>query len=337
MARTVLVVATGGTIAMAAGDEGSAGVVPRLDSQALLQAVGRWLPGAVTVRGETLANRPSANLTVADAARLALRIRQAAAEGVAGIVVTQGTDTLEEMAFLLSLFLGTPPVPVVMTGAMRPASAAGADGPANLLGAIHVAAEAESRRFGVLVVMADRVFAARDVTKAHTHFVDAFAAHQGAPLGTLREGRVLWHRCPPEPAGAAFDPARFAGRESLPHVPIVEALFDADPARALTALETADAAVLRAFGAGHVPEAWVAPLAAFAVQKPLVLASRVPFGGVLEASYGYPGGERDLIVRGLIPAGRLDVQKARLALMLLAAEGASREEVARRYAALAAA
>ncbi len=337
MARTILVMATGGTIAMASGEDGGSGVVPRLDSRSLLHMVGRWLPEDVAVRGETAANLASANLTVADAARLALRVRRAAGEGVAGVVVTKGTDTLEEMAFLLSLFLGTPPVPVVVTGAMRPASAAGADGPANLLGAIRLAAEATARRFGVLVAMADRVFAAADASKVHTHFVDAFAAHQGASVGALREGRIVWHApIPCERRQAACDPERFLAARSLAHVPIVEALFDADPALALAALEDADAAVLRAFGAGHVPESWVEPLAAYAARRPLVLASRVPFGGVFVASYGYPGSERDLLARGLIPAGRLNAQKARLALMLLAADGAGRDDVARRYAALAA-
>ncbi len=336
MARTIVVMATGGTIAMASKGDGGVGVVPRLDSQSLLHAVGQWLPKDVAVRGETVANLPSANLTVADAARLALRIRRAAAEGVAGVVVSQGTDTLEEMAFLLSLFLGTPPVPVVVTGAMRPASAAGADGPANLLGAVHLAADETARGFGVLVAMADRVFAAADVTKAHTHFVDAFAAHQGAPIGTLREGRVVWHApFSSERRPAPCDPERFIATRSPAHVPIIEALFDADPARALAALEGADAAVLRAFGGGHVPADWVDPLAAYATRRPLVLASRVPFGGVCEATYGYPGSERHLIARGLIPAGRLNAQKARLALMLLAADGAGRDDVAGRYAALA--
>ncbi len=336
MGRTVLVAATGGTIAMASGDDGGAGAVPRLDSRALLQAIGRWLPEGVAVCGETVANRPSANLTVADAARLALRIRQAAAEGVSGVVVTQGTDTLEEVAFLLSLFLGTPPVPVVVTGAMRLANAAGADGPANLLAAIRLAVDPGARAHGVLVVMADRLFAAADVIKVHTHFVDAFAVHQRAPVGVLREGRVDWRHPPPAPTSATFDPVRFAERESLPHVPIVEVLFDADPARALAVLEGADAAVLRAFGAGHVPESWIEPLAAFAAVRPFVLASRVPFGRVLEVSYGYPGSERDLIARGLIPAGRFPAQKARLLLMLLCADGADRSRIAQRYAVLAA-
>jgi len=337
MARTILVMSTGGTIAMTPGEDGDSGVVPRLDSQSLVQAVGRWLPEDVTVRGETVANLPSGNLTVADAARLALRIRRAAAEGVAGVVVTHGTDTLEETAFLLALFLGTPPVSVVVTGAMRPASAAGADGPANLLSAIHLAADETACDFGVLVVMADRVFAAADVTKVHTHFVEAFAAHQGASIGTLREGRVVWHvprLC--EQWEALCDPTRFVSGRPLPHVPIVEALFDADPVPALAALTGAQAAVLRAFGAGHVPESWVEPLAAYAARRPLVLASRVSFGGVFTASYGYPGSERDLIAHGLIPAGRFNAQKARLALMLLVAEGTKcRDEVARRYAALA--
>ncbi|RMF74413.1 MAG: asparaginase, partial [Alphaproteobacteria bacterium] len=257
MAGRILVITLGGTIAMTGDGSPAAAVVPRLGAEALIEAVRGFLPARLTVSGETMANRPSANLSVADIARLALRIRKAAEEGIAGIVVTQGTDTLEEAAFLLSLFLGTPPVPVVVTGAMRPASAAGADGPANLVAAIQLAADENARAHGVLVVMAERIFAAADVTKAHTHFVDAFAAHQGAAVGIMREGRAQWLSPPPEPAAPAFDPTRFAEPRALAHVPILEALLDADPRRACAMLEDADAAVLRAFGGGHVPETWV--------------------------------------------------------------------------------
>ncbi len=335
MAGRIHVIALGGTIAMTGGASPAAAVVPRLGAEALVEAVRPFLPPDLAPTGESMANRPSANLAVADIARLALRIREAAEEGVAGVVVTQGTDTLEETAFLLSLFLGTPPVPVVVTGAMRPASAAGADGPANLVAAIHLAADETARARGVLVVMAERIFAAADATKAHTHFVDAFAAHQGAAVGIMREGQAQWLSPPPDPLAPAFEPSRFAEPRALAHVPILEALLDADPRRACAILDDSDAAVLRAFGAGHVPESWVEPLAAFAARRPLVLASRVPFGRVLEASYGYPGSESDLIARGLIPAGRLNAQKARLLLMLLAAEGAAGAELRSRYARIA--
>lgn len=336
MAGRIHVITLGGTIAMTGGASPAAPVVPQLGAEALVAAVRPFLPPELAPSCESMTNRPSANLSVADIARLALRVRDAAAERAAGVVVTQGTDTLEESAFLLSLFLGTPPVPVVVTGAMRPASAAGADGPANLVAAIRLAADEAARAHGVLVVMADRVFAAADVMKAHTHFVDGFAAHQGAAVAVVREGRARWLSSPPAPAAPAFDPARFAAATRLPHVPIVEALFESDPERALAVLSDADGAVLRAFGAGHVPESWVEPLAAFAAERPLVLASRVPFGPVLEASYGYPGSETDLIARRLIPARRLNAQKARLVLMLLLAEGCEPAALRRRFARIAA-
>jgi L-asparaginase len=255
---------------------------------------------------------------------LSRRIDELLATGVDGVVVTQGTDTLEECAYLLDL-LHERPEPVVVTGAMRPALVAGADGPANLLAALTVAADPGARGRGVLVAFADEIHAAARVRKAHTSSVTAFMSAAGGPVGRVVEGRAVFlgvagHRVVlPRPAAGA-----------LPRVPLILAALGADePDPALTA----DGLVVAAFGVGHVPQWWVPPLAELAARMPVVLASRTLAGPVLTETYGYPGSERDLHGRGLIPAGFLDPAKARILLLAVLAAGGDRQRVAAAFAA----
>jgi L-asparaginase len=165
----VHIVATGGTIASTADDT-------LLTGESLVRAVPA-LRGVADIRVEQFVNVGSSQITPAHWLGLAQRIGALFAQdsGLAGIVVTHGTDTMEETAYFLDLTVSDPR-PVVVTGSMRPADAVGADGPANLLNAVRVAAAQTSRGRGTLVLMNDEVFAARDVTKAHTSRLDAFRA-----------------------------------------------------------------------------------------------------------------------------------------------------------------
>ncbi|MGY3677379.1 asparaginase [Streptomyces sp. TE33382] len=320
--RTVLVLTLGGTIAMTRTAEAS-GVTPTLTGSDLVGAVA-GLRDAAKVTVEDFRQMPGASLTISDIVCLVDRLQRAGQEGVDGVVVTQGTDTLEETAYLASLYYqGT--MPVVFTGAMRNAATAGADGPANLLAAVQTAVSAEARGTGVLVVLADEIHAARHVRKMHTTSPGAFESPSAGPLGRVAEGTARFHRSlspiapVPLPVGA------------LPQVEIVIASLGSS-GTLLKGLEgEVSGLVVAAFGAGHVPETWCRQLEALTVAMPVILASRIGAGPVLTSTYAFPGSERDLLARGLISAGTLDPYKARLLLTALLAAETPRPEIAKAF------
>lgn len=320
--RTVLVLTLGGTIAMTR-TAASSGVTPTLTGADLVSAV-PGLHGVATVIVEDFRQMPGASLAISDIVALVDRLKRAVSEGVDGIVVTQGTDTLEETAYLTDLYYPGS-TPVVFTGAMRTAEAAGADGPANLLAAVQTAASAQARGAGVLVVLGDEIHAARHVRKMHTTSPGAFGSPDTGPLGHVVEGTVRLHRAlspmaaVPLPIGA------------LPQVEIVTASLDSS-GTLLEGLENKVAGlVVAAFGAGHVPRTWCSRLEALANAMPVVLASRIGTGPVLASTYAFPGSESDLLARGLISAGALDAYKARLLLTAHLAAGTPRHEIAEAF------
>ena len=319
-ARRVIVLGLGGTIAMTATSSG--GVAPSLSAEQLIDAVPGLAGTGITVAAEDFRRLPGASLTIADVTSAAEAIRKHFADGADGVVVVQGTDTIEETAYLLDL-LHPGPQPVVVTGAMRNPTVAGADGPANILAAVQVAASPHVRGQGVLVVLADEIHAARRVRKTHTTSVAAFRSPDGGALGYLVEGHPtllarLEHRTvvPPPPHGVA------------PAVALVTVTLGDDGALLAGLGGRVDGLVVAAFGAGHVPQHLVPTLAGLAQDIPVVLASRTGAGPVLTSTYAFPGSERDLRERGLIPAGFLDPFKARLLLHALLAAGADRDTIA---------
>lgn len=317
--RRVCLVGLGGTISMTS--DGSEGARPTLAPDDLLAAVPGLADTGIEVTAVDLRRLPGASVGFADWRAVRVTITQQLAAGAAGIVVVQGTDTIEEMAYLLDL-THPEPEPVVVTGAMRNPSLAGPDGPANLLAAIQVAADPRVRGQGALVVMGDEVHAARRVSKAHTSSPAAFVSRDGGPLGYVVEGRPtllsrLEHRTVvPVPPAAAN-----------PRVAVVPIVFG-DGGELLDGLaERVDGVVVAGLGGGHVPAGLVAPLAALAERIPVVLASRTRAGRVLQSSYGFPGSERDLLGRGLVSAGFLDPFKARILLYAVLAAGATPEQI----------
>jgi L-asparaginase len=309
------VLTLGGTIASVPGDTG-AGVSPSLTADDLLAAVPA-IAGVADVRGCSFRQFPSPELVLSDLFALAAEIRRRAGEGADGVVVTQGTDTLEETAFTLDL-LCDPGVPVVITGAMRNPSMPGADGPANLLAAVQVAASAEARGLGVTVVFNDEIHAARFVRKTHTSNTATFRSPLTGPLGWVSEGHVSVAARP-----AAY-PRVPVPADAKPAAVALVKLVLGDDMGGITHVAQAeyDGLVLEAYGGGHVPARFAEPLAALASRMPVVLASRTGSGEMLRQTYGFPGGEIDLLGRGLISAGALDGLKARLLLALLLTNGA---------------
>lgn len=320
----ILLLTTGGTIAMTPGADG--GIAPTLDAGDLVAAVPR-LADVAALEVESFSNKPGASLTLRDLADLAGRIDAGHARGCRGAVVVQGTDTIEETAFGLEL-LTRAGCPIVVTGAMRGAAAPGADGPANLLAAVSVAASPAAAGLGALVVLGDQVHAARHAQKSHTSLPCAFTSPASGPLGLVSEGRLQLHA-----RLAALPPVPRPTLAETPAIALLRITLD-DDGRLLPALPQLGyrGAVIEAMGAGHVP-ARLAPLIGdLARHMPVVLSTRVAAGPVLQASYAFPGSEMDLLARGAIPGGSFGGLKACLLLRLLLAAGLTGASLAREFA-----
>jgi hypothetical protein len=209
---SVLVVTLGGTIAMTPGASG--GVTPALDADDLLASVPGLADVRATVTTLDFTRIPGASLTVDHIARLAGELNRRAAEGLDGIVVSQGTDTIEETAYLLDL-LYDQPAPLIVTGAMRPPQQAGADGPANLLAAVQTAAGPGARGMGVFVVFNDEIHSARHVRKTHTSSTATFVSPDTGPLGRVVEGRPRFLVRPVAPGPKVAVPFKREARVGL--------------------------------------------------------------------------------------------------------------------------
>ena len=319
----ILVISLGGTIAMTRR-EGGDGVSPALDGSDLVAAV-HGLGEVGAIRTLSLRRLPGAHLGFDDVIVFAERILSEV-ESVAGVVVTQWTDTVEEVAFALDLLLDCDQ-PVVITGAMRHPAASGADGPANLLAAARVAAHPGARGLGVLVVLNDEIHAARFVRKRHSSRPDAFESVP-SPLGWLAEDTP---RIVVAPRGSIALPRAPAG--GAPPVALVRIAMD-DDARLVGAVDDLGygAAVVEALGAGHVQPAVAAEIERLAARMPVVFVSRTGGGSVLERTYDFDGSELDLLRRGAISGGWLDGPKARVLLTLLLRADADRGEIAGAFA-----
>ena len=313
---TVTVISLGGTIAMS----GENGVTPALTGDDLVAAV-PGLGDVATLETVNFRLLPGASLRLDDLDELAAEIERRLDAGADGVVVTQGTDTIEETAFHLDLHLDRTE-PVVVTGAMRNATLPGADGPANLYAAVVVAASGPDVG-GVVVVLDDHVHAAGDVTKAHSTLPSAFTSPNTGPIGLVAEGRLILSSVPVRRSPRIHRAT--SGAHPL-SVPIVTIGLDDDGAT-LAAAVNADAVVLDACGAGHVPQWLVEPIAQHAERIPVVMTSRTRTGPVLRQTYGFPGSERDLRARGVLSCGPLNALKARILLLALLRSGMSRAEI----------
>jgi L-asparaginase len=310
--RRLIVLSTGGTIAMTAASSDGASL--RYKGADLIAALPQ-LSSIADIEARDVLAKPSASVTLADIALIAGAAAEAATSAD-GVVITHGTDTLEETAFALSS-LAQIDAPIVLTAAMRRPDQPGADGPANLLAAARVAVSETARGKGVLVVIDDEIHAGPLIRKMHSFRIHAFSSLPFGPIGFIAEDRVRFALAP-----ASRPPQlSYGGQPAI--VPIVEAGPGLEPQTiAALARGAINGLVVSLPGAGHVAAEAVPVLEELAARAPVVFASRTGAGETLCASYGYPGGEIDLIERGLIPARSLDAGKARIALQLLLSSGA---------------
>lgn len=314
---TVAIGALGGTIASTSGAADGSEIVPTLSAESLAAAV-PGLDEVAVIRAETLATLPSPSLDEPTILRALAWARAAVDAGAAGVVITQGTDTLEESAYLLDLFWDRTE-PLVLTGAMRSSQAAGADGPANLLTAVRCAVEPASRDRGVLVAFGDEIHQARWVAKTDSMSTSAFRSAVFGPIGRCAEAEVVYG----VPAGRVPALRLSRGQESGdPRVPLV-ATYLGDDGYVLDTIraDDVDGVVIAGFGAGHVSARMAEAVGRLARQVPVVFASRTGSGPTGRAMYGYPGSEIDLTARGAVGAGWLSPVKARLLLWALALRG----------------
>ena len=304
----VVILATGGTIA-GVGDPGKVtGYTPgALTAEVLLWGVPE-INEVADIEAIQVCNVNSDDMTAEIWLTLAEKINQIADDPeVKGFVVTHGTDTMEETAYFLNLTLKTEK-PVVLTGAMRPATALSADGPLNLYEAVCVAASEEAVGKGVLVVFSDRIYAARTMSKTSTYSVMAISAGETGDIGIVRDGVVYLYESPnrKHTLASEFD---VSGLDTLPKVSVLYFSVDADPELLRFAAEHSDGLVIAGAGAGEFSEKWIEIINGLTI--PVVISSRIDDGIITPDN---------LLCKNTIAANTLSPQKAAILLRLALAK-----------------
>ena len=312
----VHILALGGTIATR--PDASGAMQMGLGADDLVAAVPA-LGTLADIKAETVSKVGSHSLGFDQIHALAAKIKSLKADGV---IVTQGTDTLEETSFLLDLLLDLE-VPVIVTAAMRNPALTSPDGPGNLLASVRVACDpwvrAHAKALGVVVVMLDEVYAAADVAKIHPTRLNAFASIQTGPLAALVEDRVVPLSLPVRDAMVSARQRLGAIGGKASPVALLWMALD-EPGHLVEAMLAAPdhlgyrGVVLGAMGGGHVPERATDPILRLAAALPTVVSPRAGGGPMLRHTYGGPSSEMALRKAGLIWGGRLHPLKARVLL-----------------------
>ena len=303
MPKKILVLHTGGTISMQADATGA--VVTSQDNP--MNHVSNPLEG-IEVHTLDFFNLPSPHIKPKHMLALYHKIKEDA-DNYDGVVITHGTDTLEETAYFLDT-MKIPPIPIVLTGAMRSSNELGSDGVYNYLSALRVASDDKAADKGVLVVMNDEIHAAKYVTKTHTTNVSTFQTPTHGPLGLIMKQEILYFK-------TAEPRVRFTLEHIQGLVPIISAYAGMpDELIDMLDLEQLDGLVIQAFGAGNIPKETAQKLENL-LQKgiPVALVSRC-FNGIAEPVYAYQGGGVQLQRAGVFFVKELNAQKARLKLLI---------------------
>lgn len=315
--KTILAIHTGGTISMSQNDKGE--IVPNDENPIAEQQ--SILKGQVKLITDEMFNLPSPHVTPEVMLKIKQRIIKAIADGIDGVVITHGTDTLEETAYFLDLTLPNT-IPVVVTGAMRSSNEIGSDGLYNFRNAILVAATDESYGKGVLVVMNDEIHTARFVTKTHTTNVATFRTPTFGPIGIVTQDKAKYFQELIQTEVADIDHVVSGVYLIKAYAGMDGTLFDAINQSDTKGL------VIEGLGAGNLP-----PQTLPAIQKlldrqiPIVLVSRC-YNGVAQDIYDYQGGGIQLKKMGLILCQGLNGQKARIKLLVGLSDEKSGKELA---------
>lgn len=304
--KTILLLHTGGTISMKVQMDGS--VRPH-DRNPIIDAKETLATFANIIEHEVF-HLPSPHITPTEMLELRnLIVQQASSNSIDGVVITHGTDTLEETAYFLDLTTNFD-FPIVLTGAMRSSNELGADGIYNLVEAVRVACDENARNKGVLVVMNDEVHQAFNITKTSTSSVNTFQSPQYGPIGLVTKKAIHIQQAP---VRRQYVPLKkITKRVALLKV---YAGMEADIVESVMA-SGYDGLVLEGLGQGNVP-----PAIATAIENvlhaniPVVLVSRC-FNGIAEGIYSYAGGGKQLEDLGVIFANGINGQKARLKLLI---------------------
>lgn len=307
----VVILATGGTIAgKATSDTATTGYkAGTIGIDTLINAVPE-IKNYANVSGEQVSNISSNNITDAIWIKLANRTNELLARhDVDGVVITHGTDTLEETAYFLNLTVKSKK-PVVVVGAMRPATAISADGPMNLLNAVRIAANKESSNRGVLVALNDEIDAARDVTKTNTLMTNTFKSPELGILGYMESGTPVFYRKTTR-RNTINSEFSLKGVASLPYVPIIYGHANGDPDLIQAAINSGAKGIIYAgTGNGSIHESDEKVLAEASAQGIIIVrSSRVGNGAVVKAQQSYTD-------EHFINGGTLNPQKARILLQL---------------------
>lgn len=306
--KKIAIIFTGGTISMKIDPDLHA-VVPALTSEEVVNMIPN-IERFAEIEVINYGNIPSPHITPSMMMEIAELVEKTVnREDITGVVITHGTDTLEETAYLLDLLIKTPK-PIVLLGSMRNSSELGYDGSSNLAAGLCTAISDNARNKGVLVVMNNEVNAAAEVTKTNTLSLNTFQSPEFGPLGIVDNDEVIFHR--DIISHQHINSKKIEEKVALVKVAsgigsnILDFYIDSNY----------KGIVIEALGRGNVPPAMVAGIKR-AVQSniPVVMVSRCPTGRVLD-SYGYEGGGRHLRNLGVILGGNLPGQKARIKLML---------------------
>jgi L-asparaginase len=306
MTVNISLLAMGGTI--------STGVTPKgaLPTRGADDLANVFLDGSqeIAVRTRDVLRISSRGVTPNHMWELAQAVQEEIDGGADGIVVTHGTDTLEETAYALAMLVDAT-VPIAVTGAMRVPATAGEDGPANVAAAMAVAQNPEFAAYGPVVVFQDEIHAARWATKFHSARVAAFTSPATGPVGIVVEDRAI----------ALLGPSPYTERLSRTAAPtkrveLLMSLSGTDGMVVDAIADRVDGLVIAGTGGGHVPPAMTDSIIRLVKSgRPVILASRSPEPQVLTSTYGGPGGEIHLRSEGLYTAGNLSGVKARLRLI----------------------
>lgn len=307
--KRIIIIFTGGTISMKTDEENNSAAVPSMNGEDILKLT----PGIETIATIDLFNfamLPGPHITPEKMLQLSNFIQHKISfEGYDGVVVTHGTDSLEETSYLVDL-LYNGEKPIIFVGSMRNSSQLGWDGPSNLIDAVRTAASDDSKNRGVMVVMNGEIHSASQVTKTNTHTLDTFKSLDFGPIGSIDNNKVYFH--------FSYTKREYIGAKKInSNIDLIKCGCGMDDRLLKFCVDSKTSGIIiEGMGRGNIPPTMV-PGIEYAINQsiPVILVSRCLMGKVLD-DYGYEGAGRELTDKGVILGDNLPGQKARIKLMV---------------------